>query len=506
MKHMERLRRFCICAALGMALALVGALALGGLGMTAVLRAPETVRYAMGGAAGHLLGMALMVLAALGLARLFARFARIRLTAVTTMVWALLAAAFLLGCATRQEVDFAYVCEAAERFAQGAYGPLTSDYFSAYSYQLGTCLMLEVVLRLLPGVDIQVLMQGLNVLMSVAAAGMLAALGQMIFEDARVCYGTMALYLLSLPMALYSIHVYGTLPMLMFSAAAMLCFALYIRTKRRRYGLLYALCAALAYMVKPNAAIVVLALLICAALYAMESRDVRPLGFAVLSAVGAVALARLAVAQYEWRSGMVLRENVSMLARLVMGLQDGSRAAGWYNGYTEQFFPAAVSAAQERATASADLAARLQEMAADPAGTLRFFAQKAVSQWLEPTYGTLLYGNYCRQIGPLAEAAQAVFSEQSALRLALEGVMKAWQQALYLLSALGLLQCLRMKRRAVLLILPVTVLGGFLYHMIFEAKSQYIFVYAMYLIPLAALGLVVLGDGLSRLVRRFRKS
>lgn len=463
MKNMERLRRFCICAALGMALALVGMLALGGIGMTAVLRAPETVRYAMGGAAGHLLGMALMILAALGLARLFARFARIRLTAITTMVWALLAAAFLLGCATRQEVDFAYVCEAAERFAQGAYGPLTSDYFSAYSYQLGTCLMLEVVLRLLPGVDIEVLMQGLNVLMSVAAAGMLAILGQMIFEDVRVRYGTMALYLLSLPMALYSMHVYGTLPMLMFSAAAMLCFALYIRTKRRRYGLLYALCAALAYMVKPNAAIVVLALLICAALYAMESRDVRLLGFAALSAVGAVLLARLAVAQYEWRSGMVLRENVSMLARL-------------------------------------------QEMAASPVGTLRFFAQKAVSQWLEPTYGTLLYGNYCRQLGPLAEAVQAVFSEQSALRLALEGVMKAWQQALYLLSALGLLQCLRMKRRAVLLILPVTVLGGFLYHMIFEAKSQYIFVYAMYLIPLAALGLAVLSDGLSRTVRRFRKS
>jgi len=84
--------------------------------------------------------------------------------------------------------------------------------------------------------------------------------------------------------------------------------------------------------------------------------------------------------------------------------------------------------------------------------------------------------------------------------------MKAWQQALYLLSALGLFQCLRMKRRTVLLILPVTVLGGFLYHMIFEAKSQYIFVYAMYLIPLAALGLAVLSDGLSRAVRRFRKS
>ena len=71
--------------------------------------------------------------------------------------------------------------------------------------------------------------------------------------------------------------------------------------------------------------------------------------------------------------------------------------------------------------------------------------------------------------------------------------MRAWQQALYLLSAVGVWRIWRDGRRsAASLILPVTVLGGFLYHMLFEAKSQYIYTYAVYLLPLAAQGLCTL--------------
>ena len=35
----------------------------------------------------------------------------------------------------------------------------------------------------------------------------------------------------------------------------------------------------------------------------------------------------------------------------------------------------------------------------------------------------------------------------------------------------------------------VAVLGGFLYHMLFEAKSQYLMIYLPMMVPLAACGL-----------------
>lgn len=499
---MDQCAKFFERAALLLAAALVGALAVIGMGMTAQLRAPEKVRYVTGSLPFHLLGTAAVVLAALLLAALLVRFARIRLTGVMMLVWTLLTAAFLLGCYTRQEVDFMYVCDAARAFARGDYAPMHSDYFNVYSYQLGTCFLLEGVIRLVPQADVELVMQALNAVMSIAAAGVLSALGRQVFAHPRIRQCAMALYLLCLPLALYGIHVYGTLPMILLSAAAMLCFVWLIRSGKHRFGLLYVVCIAWAYTFKMNAAIVLLTVILCAELHAMEHRRLRALMYALLGAAAAVLLQRLVIAQYEWRSGVTLREDVSMLARLVMGLQDGKRAAGWYNGYTEQFFSASVSAAQEKAAAAADLSARLGEMAADPVRTLIFFVQKALSQWLEPTYGTLLYGSYCRQAGPLAEAAQRVFGEESTLRIGLEAYMKIWQQALYGLSAIGLIRLLREKQGAVKIILPVAVLGGFLYHMIFEAKSQYIYVYALLLVPAAAYGLCIVGDWLGGRRRR----
>ena len=145
--------------------------------------------------------------------------------------------------------------------------------------------------------------------------------------------------------------------MLMMTALAVLCFALYLKRRRARFGLAYAVCMALAYMLKPNAAVPLIALAICAALDVPESRDGRLLGFAALSVALSVGLLQLVIAQYELRAGVTLTGDVSMLARLVMGLQRGGAQAGWFNRYTEQFFPFDVTAAQERAVEGERVAA-----------------------------------------------------------------------------------------------------------------------------------------------------
>ena len=48
--------------------------------------------------------------------------------------------------------------------------------------------------------------------------------------------------------------------------------------------------------------------------------------------------------------------------------------------------------------------------------------------------------------------------------------------------------------------LPVAILGGALYHLIFEAKAQYAYPYMVYMLPLAAAGLCRLEDGAARLI------
>ena len=48
--------------------------------------------------------------------------------------------------------------------------------------------------------------------------------------------------------------------------------------------------------------------------------------------------------------------------------------------------------------------------------------------------------------------------------------------------------------------IPVTVLGGALYHLIFEAKAQYAYPYMVYMLPLAAALMCRLEDGAARLI------
>lgn len=67
------------------------------------------------------------------------------------------------------------------------------------------------------------------------------------------------------------------------------------------------------------------------------------------------------------------------------------------------------------------------------------------------------------------------------------------QTAVYALAAVGGVCALRKKGGAALLMIPVTVLGGALYHLIFEAKAQYAYPYMVYMLPLAAAGVVQAG-------------
>ena len=505
----ERAQRLCIRAALALVLAAVLCFAVCGLFVRVEVgsseRAVEAVTFVREAFWPNLAVTALLLAALLLLARLTACRAGRRTLAAAAALLAGGSMGFLLGAKTPQSYDAAYVLEAAQLFAQGNYKVMQQPYFHACSYQLGLCLPLELVLRLLPGLDPNLFMQGMGVLLNAASVAMLAWLaGQAL--GGRAAWLTLLLTGLFLPAMLNPVHAYNTLPMFFCAVSAMCCFARYLRTRRARWGFAWAMLMGVAYMLKPNAAIPMLALLICAVLDALRSRDLRAVGFALLSAALGVLLIRGVIWQYELRSGVTLTGNVSMLARLTMGMQDGYVEAGWYNRYIERFFPLEVTAEQEHAVALADLTQRLHEMKAAPAMAADFFRRKLLSQWLEPTCGILWYAGLGEPSGPLAALAQPLYAQGGAIRTALEAYMNAFQQALYLLACVGLAGTIRRKPGALQLMLPLYVLGGVLYHAVFEAKSQYAYVYMLLLLPSAALGLELLIQGLARMTGRRRKA
>ena len=233
---------------------------------------------------------------------------------------------------------------------------------------------------------------------------------------------------------------------------------------------------------------------ICSVLDALENRKLEPLAYAALAIALSLLLLRAIIWQYERRSGVTLNSGIGALARLTMGMQEGGGAAGWFNRYTERFFPLEVTARQQHDIALADLKARLAEMAQNPAQTAAFFREKLCSQWMEPTMGMLWNGALSEHIGAFGETAARFFAKDHTV---LETLLGAFQRALYAFSAAGIIGMLRDRKRSGLcLLLPLIFFGGALYHLLFEAKSQYAFPYAVLLLPMAAMGICRIEDEL----------
>ena len=493
----QKAARFLTLAALIVFACVLALVTLGALGTTASSavannRMNQRVMLARDGFGGLALTAALLLALAAVHAFLRRRAGR-RAFAAALALWTAAALCFVLAVGLLPRADSALVIEAAKRFAAGDFSPLEGEYFSRVSYQLGICLPLEGLARLLPGLDLNLLMQALNCVISAALMALLCGLAGGLSGDARTSGAAALLYLAFVPMLLFNMFVYGVLPMLLLCVLAMRCFARCARTGERRFGVLYALLIGAAAALKPNAMIVMLALLICAAVHALQRKDGFLLLCAALSAVLCFALPAGVIRLYELRAGVTLAPDTGMLLRLAMGMQDSMIAAGWYNGVIEEYWPLSVTPEMEKAAALEMLAARLREFAADPAGAWAFFKEKCLTQWAEPSYDILWYGAVCGKSGRFNGLAHAIFRDGSPVRALLAGYMNIFQQAAYVLALIGTCGMIKEKRiEAVQLMLPVTVLGGFLYHMLFEAKSQYIYPYMLLLLPLAAAGMDLL--------------
>ena len=445
------------------------------------------------------LSLSLCMLAALaGIHVLLEKIGGVRLSAGLCALWLAAAVFWIWAIGMRQRADAQLVMADASQFARGYYGALSEDYLQVYTYQLGLCLPLHVLAKLLSGAALGQLdfaAQCLNAALGIAGAGVLAALAQEIFEK-RAALAALLLYIVSLPTLLFAQFVYNINLMILLCAGTMLCFARYVRTGRVGFGAGYALLGGLALAAKPNAAVVLLALFICALMHGWARKDGKIVLFAALSfAIGKGALAAV-TAWYAQKGSVTFRANVSMWARLAMGMQDSLIAPGWYNGYTEMSCPPEMTLEKEKAQAMADIAARLCWMRENPALTAKFYKEKLLTMWLDPAYESMWMGAVSRKLGAMNGLANEIYRDNTAIHRAMMAYMNAAQNVVFGLAALGGVRLMKRKNDMAALALPVTILGGVLYHMLFEAKAQYAYPYMVYMLPLAAAGLCALENRL----------
>jgi len=260
---------------------------------------------------------------------------------------------------------------------------------------------------------------------------------------------------------------------------------------------------ALSVMLRKNSLIPIIAVLLVLLFESLRfGRSVRArlclLGMAVCLAVTSVGILPLVQKCYEKKAGNTLSSGVTAMSYFAMGMQEASRGCGWYNGFNIDTYDAAgMDSALANEISRQAVLERLAYFREHPGYAVDFYARKHLSQWADGTYAS-------RQATLASYGGRSGFFQEiydGSLSSAYIECGNAWQDVLYLGTLVFCISTVHRKRKYTvtapqgsdtaslyLYVGLIAVLGGFLFHILWEANSRYIFLYSLLLMPYCAAG------------------
>ena len=264
---------------------------------------------------------------------------------------------------------------------------------------------------------------------------------------------------------------------------------------------------ALSVMLRKNSLIPIIAVLLVLLFESLRfGRSVHArlclLGMAVCLAVTSVGILPLVQKCYEKKAGNTLSSGVTAMSYFAMGMQEASRGCGWYNGFNIDTYDAAgMDSALTNEISRQAVLERLAYFRGHPGYAVDFYARKHLSQWADGTYAS-------RQATLATYGGRSGFFQEvydGSLSSAYIEWGNAWQDVLYLGTLVFCVSTVHRKRKNTatapqgsdtdslylslyLYVGLIAVLGGFLFHILWEANSRYIFLYSLLLMPYCAAG------------------
>ena len=191
---------------------------------------------------------------------------------------------------------------------------------------------------------------------------------------------------------------------------------------------------------------------------------------------------------YEIRSGLPHMDGVEPISYVAMGLQESNGKYGWYNNYCKDvYYGQEMDNNLVKIVSKEDVRIRLAEFKDNPSYAIHFFKEKILSQWNMPLYQSL-YFNSQYTGGREPEEASFVAKLNTDYFVTVLGICDRLQFILYLGLLCYFLFAVKKDSNVLQHMLAVTIIGGFFFSMIWEAKARYIFPYYVTMFPLAAIG------------------
>lgn len=385
--------------------------------------------------------------------------------------------------------------------SQGNFGNLVNSgasygnhsYFDFYPNELGFVLFTQLFYTVFGSGTSALVFQVINVIALDAVYLGLVLIVKHAFDRPSVTNLSAILLTLCLQPMFITTYVYSYLIGLAFIVWAIFFALRFMKENKLLYAGLGILTAILGYILRPEYMVILIAVCIALVLHAIDKKKWLSIMTAALMVLCAFGAQKLVVAGYRSASGGKLDTHLSSTVKRYAGISESGMAPGWYNAVDFNTLLSSnmdMNAADE--SAKLGIKERMQSLSASRR-TVEFFKEKLLSQINEPTFQSIWLSQVREHNLPTNEKLSPIVESvyTGGLKLLLDNWFHYFNMMVLLFATAGMIWLiLRRTLCPQTLILPLSVTGGILYHMLYEAKSQYMLPYFIFLIPLAAYGII----------------
>ncbi len=315
--------------------------------------------------------------------------------------------------------------------------------------------------------------------------------------------------MLFFPLTLYTSLLYGNLIGLALAVTSIRYAMVFFRIPGIVQGVLSIVSMLLAVSVKSNYLIFLMGLLIFSVAELIRTKNIRFLFYSMTLLLGCFIVSGAMVFTAEKISGEKLDQGMSAWSWIAMGLQDGNyqgqqRAEGWWNGYGSiSYIESGQNQAIQAQMAKESIMKSIDGFLADKGSGMRFFSRKTASQWNNPTFQAFNNVQSLKSQIRIADWVWWLLTPNCVDKAA--GILDRLQFMILMGAIFYLIFNRNQDYYGRSLIFAIIFLGGFLFHLFWEAKCQYTLSYFVILIPYAAGGTVSIITKLHRYLMRISK-
>ncbi len=412
-------------------------------------------------------------------------------------IWGIVSVAWIFMTQLYPRADQKYILNIANDMRKGILtGFDKPNYAFCNPHQIGL-IMFEFLTGLIFRKYNFIGLQLLNIIAILIAFYSMYQITKMMFKDKETSIYTIITLFLFIPISLYITFIYGNLFGLATSMVAVWMLLKYLENKNIKYIIISAICIELAIIFKSNYLVTLIAMICLLVLYIISEKRIKtaiPIGILLISYILGSFLLNFAT---EFITKKEKNDGIPMTSYIAMGLQESERAPGWYNRYNRKTYEKSnYNSEIASAKIKKDINELINNFKENPKYAVEFFYKKTISQWNNPTFQSL-WINKSRSSNIEKNAlVKSVIGEGKVNKLLTAYMNVVQSLILFGATAYMFLDFKNMKSKQLIFI--IIFIGGFLFHMIWEAKCQYTLTYFVLLIPYAVRGFLQLTNRLKK--------